>query len=294
MDGSMGSQAATQGGMALSTVAPYVGLALAAYGMFSGARGANQANSQSIRMMQDQESYNWTMSSTQYRRGVADLIGAGLNPMLAYSNGGAASAAASQPAPYQNPAVAGTASAGQVVGMAKELASLDANIDKTKAETEIARALIPKAAAEARQATASADQQEYITAALLPSEARLKLNEVLGKSSFDREFYSRLRGLRDENGELVARGAMDLADTERDRRVYEARKTGAEADWASRSLPERLRLLFTERMLKDYEVPGARAAASRDESPYGQNFRPYLHDLGSASGSALGLKYLLR
>lgn len=295
MDGSMGSAAASAGTIGLSTVAPYLGLALGAYGLFSGMRGANSANAQSIAMMQDQESYNWSMASTQYRRGVADMIGAGLNPMLAYSNGGAASAAASQGAPYQNPGTAGMVSAGQAAGIAKELALLDSNIEKTDAETAIARALIPKAAAEARLATSSADQQDYVTSALLPNEARLKYDQAVGKSAFDREFYRRLRGdVEEPDGSMHSKGAEDLADVEARKRRAEGSSAESDSEFSKRTLADRIRMLFTERMLKDYEIPGARAAAARDESPYGQSIRPYLHDIGSAAGSALGLKLLLR
>ena len=53
------------------------------------ANQANNANQFSAQQAQDQMNFQKDMSNTSYQRGTADMEAAGLNPMLAYSQGGA-------------------------------------------------------------------------------------------------------------------------------------------------------------------------------------------------------------
>lgn len=80
---------------------PVIGLAGDLLGGHSAKKAQQKANEQNIQLQREQQNWEEQMSSTSYQRATQDMLAAGLNPMLAYSQGGAStpnvSAATVQP-----------------------------------------------------------------------------------------------------------------------------------------------------------------------------------------------------
>lgn len=108
--------------------------ALIAAGVTGGlsAFGQERTNAQNAQLAREQMAFQSDMSSTSYQRAVADMMAAGLNPMLAYSQGGA-STPSGQTAVMQNALGAGATSGTQGYQLALNAALNVADI-KLKAE----------------------------------------------------------------------------------------------------------------------------------------------------------------
>ncbi len=91
--------------------------------------GAAEQNQSNVRISQAQMDFQERMSSTAYQRSMADMRKAGLNPILAYKQGGASS-----------PGGAGIPAVNEMVGPAnnaRELSTQLANLKNTKASTAL-------------------------------------------------------------------------------------------------------------------------------------------------------------
>jgi hypothetical protein len=97
--------------------------------------GQKDANETNMQLGQDQMAFQERMSNTAYQRAVQDMQSAGLNPMLAYSQGGASAPMGAMPQ-VQNAMGAGVAGATQAVQMLQGLNQAD-NI---KADTDLKKA----------------------------------------------------------------------------------------------------------------------------------------------------------
>lgn len=106
-----------------------------AIGGWFGYRGQKAANETNIQLGREQMAFQERMSNTSYQRGVKDMQEAGLNPMLAYSQGGASAPLGSMPR-VENAAGAGVSSAAQGANLVSAVQA----IMKSKADTELVEA----------------------------------------------------------------------------------------------------------------------------------------------------------
>lgn len=154
-----------------------------------GSSAQKKANRTNIQLQREQQRWEERMSNTSWQRGTQDMLAAGINPMLSFSQGGAStpnvSAATVQPEDAWAKATTSAASrAAQAVSIAQGLA----NIDLTKANTVKAVAEGKSSAAQAENATVMSNLQvqlvnrqvdNLISQAHLTDEQRKQIEQML-------------------------------------------------------------------------------------------------------------------
>lgn len=211
---------------------------------YDASRDQDQTNAQNMALTREQMAFQERMSSTAYQRAMSDMKAAGLNPMLAYAQGGASTPGGAS-VKLENPAAAGAASAQAVMstlagatGAAQQAASaemLTAQAAKLRSETLENRLHTAKMVAETSRVSQEADLRyaQRVTEGKRPE---------LVESEIQRNYKSRDK-LSAEAGiaqiEETLRGDLFSADSARRKAESDIRRFGvpqAEAEakfWAT-------------------------------------------------------------
>lgn len=130
------------------------GTAASAGAQYAGAQQVNSANAANtvlgINFAREQRNWQELMSNTAYQRATADMKAAGINPMLAYSQGGASSPTPTGQATFGQPQNKMGAAATGAQNMASTMANLYTTAiqgENTKANTDLARQSISESVA---------------------------------------------------------------------------------------------------------------------------------------------------